>query len=37
LQNCFVLKDGERCTVFFAWLDGEQTDFAARSLRFKVE
>lgn len=36
LQNCFVLKDGERCTVFFAWLDGEQTDFVARSLCFKV-
>jgi len=28
LQNCFVLKDGDRCTVFFAWLDGESTDFA---------
>ncbi|MCS7191454.1 MAG: hypothetical protein NZ937_00510, partial [Armatimonadetes bacterium] len=37
LQNCFVLKDGDRCTVFFAWLDGELTDFATRSLRFRVE
>jgi glycosidase len=37
LQNCFVLKNGDRCTVFFAWLDGEETDFHARSLRFKVE
>jgi len=37
LQNCFVLKDGERCTVFFAWLDGEQTDFGLCLLKFKVE
>ncbi|MGQ9520637.1 MAG: alpha-amylase family glycosyl hydrolase [Candidatus Fervidibacter sp.] len=37
LQNCFVLKDGNSCTVFFAWLDGEQTDFDSRSVRFKVE
>ncbi|MFN4180881.1 MAG: hypothetical protein ACK4I8_11250, partial [Armatimonadota bacterium] len=37
MQNCFVLKDGERCTVFFAWLDGELTDFATRSLRFEIE
>jgi hypothetical protein len=37
LQNCFVLKDGERCTVFFAWLDGEETDFKTRSVKFKVE
>ena len=37
LQNCFVLKDGERCTVFFAWLDGEQTDFELRSLSFRIE
>ncbi|MCS7263632.1 MAG: alpha-amylase family glycosyl hydrolase, partial [Armatimonadetes bacterium] len=37
LQNCFVLKDGDRCTVFFAWLDGELTDFAVRSVRFNIE
>ncbi len=37
LQNCFVLKDGDRCTVFFAWLDGEETDFKTRSVKFKVE
>ncbi len=37
LQNCFVLRDGDRCTVFFAWLDGEATDFAnARPLRFRI-
>lgn len=37
LQNCFVLKDGDRCTVFFAWLDGEETDFSDwRSLRFRI-
>jgi len=37
LQNCFVVKDGDRCTVFFAWLDGEETDFKTRTVRFKVE
>jgi len=37
LQNCFVLKDGDRCTVFFAWLDGELADFESRTLSFRVE
>lgn len=37
LQNCFVLKDGEICTVFFAWLDGELTNFATRFLHFEIE